>query len=114
MGAGPIPIHTDEGWLMIYHGVINTCNGFRYAMGAAILDEDEPDKVKYRTQDYLLGPAELYEQVGDVPNVVFPCAALHDTEEDKLAVYYGAADTVVALAFGKISEVVQFTKDNSL
>jgi beta-1,4-mannooligosaccharide/beta-1,4-mannosyl-N-acetylglucosamine phosphorylase len=94
--------------------VINTCNGFRYAMGSALLDENEPDKVKYRTQPYLLGPAEQYEMVGDVPNVVFPCAALHDVEEDKLAVYYGAADTVVAMAFGKLSEVIQFTKDNSL
>ena len=47
------------------------------------LDENEPDKVKYRTQPYLLGPAETYEQVGDVPNVVFPCAALHDIKEDK-------------------------------
>ena len=55
-----------------------------------------------------------YEQVGDVPNVVFPCAALHDIKEDKLAVYYGAADTVVAVAFGNLSEVIQFTKENSL
>jgi beta-1,4-mannooligosaccharide/beta-1,4-mannosyl-N-acetylglucosamine phosphorylase len=114
IGAGPIPILTDEGWLMIYHGVINTCNGFRYAMGSAILDENEPDKVKYRTQPYLLGPAELYETTGDVPNVLFPCAALHDLKEDKLAIYYGAADTVVAMAFGKLSEVVQYTKENSL
>jgi beta-1,4-mannooligosaccharide/beta-1,4-mannosyl-N-acetylglucosamine phosphorylase len=83
-------------------------------MGAAILDENAPDQVKYRTQPYLLGPAEIYEQVGDVGNVVFPCAALHSIEEDKLAVYYGAADTVVAMAFGKLSEVIQFTKDNSL
>ena len=52
--------------------------------------------------------------VGDVPNVVFPCAALHDIKEDKLAVYYGAADTHVAIAFGKLSEVIQFTKNNSL
>ncbi|MEP3384355.1 MAG: glycosidase, partial [Flavobacteriaceae bacterium] len=114
IGAGPIPILTKEGWLMLYHGVINTCNGFRYAMGAAILDEQQPDEVKYRTQPYLLGPSEIYEQVGDVPNVIFPCAALHDSEEDKLAVYYGAADTVVALAFGRLSEVVEFTKSNSL
>jgi beta-1,4-mannooligosaccharide/beta-1,4-mannosyl-N-acetylglucosamine phosphorylase len=99
---------------MIYHGVINTCNGFRYAMGSAILDTHEPDKVKYRTQPYLLGPAEQYEMVGDVPNVVFPCAALHDIENDKLAVYYGAADTVVAIAFAHLSEVVSFTKENSL
>ena len=114
IGAGPIPILTNEGWLMIYHGVINTCNGFRYAMGTALLDEHKPDIVKYRTQPYLLGPAEQYEMVGDVPNVVFPCAALHDIEQDKLAIYYGAADTVVAIAFGHLSEVIKFTKENSL
>ena len=114
IGAGPIPILTNDGWLMIYHGVINTCNGFRYAMGTAILDENKPDIVKYRTQPYLLGPAEQYEMVGDVPNVVFPCAALHDIEQDKLAIYYGAADTVVAMAFGHLSEVINFTKENSL
>jgi beta-1,4-mannooligosaccharide/beta-1,4-mannosyl-N-acetylglucosamine phosphorylase len=114
IGAGPIPILTNDGWLMIYHGVINTCNGFRYAMGTAILDENKPDIVKYRTQPYLLGPAEHYEMVGDVPNVVFPCAALHDIEQDKLAIYYGAADTVVAMAFGHLSEVINFTKENSL
>jgi beta-1,4-mannooligosaccharide/beta-1,4-mannosyl-N-acetylglucosamine phosphorylase len=52
--------------------------------------------------------------VGDVPNVVFPCAALHDFEKDRIAVYYGAADTSVALAFGHISEIIEFTKQNSL
>ena len=114
IGAGPIPILTKEGWLMIYHGVINTCNGFRYAMGAALLEENAPEKVRYRTKPYLLSPSVIYEQVGDVPNVIFPCAALHDEEKDRLSVYYGAADTVVGLAFGKLSEVVKFTINNSL
>ena len=114
IGAGPIPILTKEGWLMIYHGVINTCNGFRYAMGAALLEENAPEKVRYRTKPYLLSPSVAYEQVGDVPNVIFPCAALHDEESDRLSVYYGAADTVVGLAFGKLSEVVKFTINNSL
>lgn len=114
IGAGTVPIHTNEGWLIFYHGVINTCNGFRYSIGSAILDENEPDKVKYRSKPYLLGPAELYETVGDVPNVVFPCAALHSFEEDKIAIYYGAADTVTALAFGHISQIMEFTKKNSL
>ena len=113
IGAGPIPILVDEGWLLIYHGVITSCNGFRYAMGAAILDEEHPEIVKYRTRDYLLGPAVDYEMIGDVQNVVFPCAALHDLEEDKIAIYYGAADTVVALSFGHISEIVKFTIENS-
>ncbi len=114
IGAGPIPILTSEGWLMIYHGVINTCNGFRYAMGAALLEENAPEKVRYRTKPYLLSPSVTYEQVGDVPNVIFPCAALHDEQSDRLSVYYGAADTVVGLAFGKLSEVVEFTINNSL
>lgn len=74
IGPGPIPIETDEGWLLIYHGVINTCNGYVYRIGAALLDIDEPWKVKYRGKDYLLAPHELYECVGDVPNVTFPCA----------------------------------------
>lgn len=112
VGAGPVPILTDEGWLLLYHGVITTCNGFRYSMGAALLDRNDPSKVLYRTQPYLLAPAAAYELAGDVPNVVFPCAAL--TQGDRLAVYYGAADTCVALAFGYISEIIDFIKNNSL
>ena len=114
IGPGAVPILTDEGWLLLYHGVIRTCNGFRYSMGTALLEARRPEKVLYRSQPYLLGPAVDYELNGDVPNVVFPCAALHDLQKDRLAVYYGAADTVVALAFGKLSEVVDFTKNNSL
>ena len=114
IGAGPVPILTDEGWLLFYHGVINTCNGFRYSVGAAILDKDSPDKVLYRSQPYLLAPAAPYELVGDVPNVLFPCATLHSVEEDKVALYYGAADTVTSVAFGKLSEIIDFVKNNSL
>jgi beta-1,4-mannooligosaccharide/beta-1,4-mannosyl-N-acetylglucosamine phosphorylase len=51
--------------------------------------------------------------VGDVPNVVFPCAALHDPANARLAIYYGAADTVTALAFGRVDEIVDFVKSTS-
>ncbi len=112
VGAGAVPILTDEGWLIFYHGVITTCNGFRYSMGAALLDRENPSHVLYRTQPYLLAPAAPYELAGDVPNVVFPCAAL--TDGDRVAVYYGAADTTVCLAFGHISEIIAFVKQNSL
>lgn len=81
-------------------------------MGAALLDLEDPSKVLYRTKPYLLAPAEMYELTGDIPNVIFPCAAL--TEGDKVAVYYGAADTVVAVAFGYISEIIDFMKINSI
>ena len=113
IGAGSVPfLVPGEGWLMFYHGVINTCNGFRYSMGAAILDENDPTKVLHRTMAYLLAPAAPYELAGDVPDVVFPCAALHDLEQDKVSVYYGAADTTVCMAFGRISESIDFIKNN--
>lgn len=112
IGAGPVPIKTSAGWLIIYHGVIQTCNGFRYAMGAAISDLEQPSKILYRCKNYLLGPAEIYELTGDVPNVVFPVAALQ--EGDKIAIYYGAADTSVCLCFGYISEIIDYVKSNAL
>ena len=113
VGPGPSPIETDEGWLLIYHGVITTCNGFVYRMGAALLDLDEPWKVKYRSKDYLMAPWELYECVGDVPNVVFPCAALTDSATGRIAVYYGCADTVTGIAFTTVDELLHFVKEHS-
>lgn len=114
VGPGPAPIETDEGWLLIYHGVITTCNGFVYRMGVALLDLDEPWKVKYRSRDYLMAPWESYECVGDVPNVVFPCAALTDAATGRIAVYYGCADTVTGLAFTTVDELVRFGKEHAL
>lgn len=113
IGAGPVPIETTEGWLLFYHGVLTSCNGFVYSFGAALLDLDEPWKVMYRTGPYLLAPWEPYECVGDVPNVVFPCAALCDASTGRIAIYYGAADTVTCLAFAYAHEVVDFVKQNS-
>jgi beta-1,4-mannooligosaccharide/beta-1,4-mannosyl-N-acetylglucosamine phosphorylase len=113
IGAGPVPIETDEGWLLLYHGVTTTCSGYVYSMGAAILDRDDPSIVKYRAADYLLTPEKIYETSGFVPNVVFPCATLHDAETGRIAIYYGAADTYVALAFTQVDEVVGFIKNNS-
>jgi beta-1,4-mannooligosaccharide/beta-1,4-mannosyl-N-acetylglucosamine phosphorylase len=114
IGAGPVPIETSEGWLLIYHGVMDTCNGFNYSMGAALLELEKPWKVKYRTSPYILSPQKLYECVGDTPNVVFPCAALADAGTGRLAVYYGGADTVTCMAFGYVDELIDFIKANSL
>ena len=113
IGGGPVPVETKEGWLMIYHGVWRSCNGYIYNMAAAILDIDKPWKVKYRCKNYLLSPQANYETVGDVPNVVFPCGILSDAETGRLAIYYGAADTVVALAFAQIDKLLEYIKDNS-
>jgi beta-1,4-mannooligosaccharide/beta-1,4-mannosyl-N-acetylglucosamine phosphorylase len=110
VGAGPTPIETDEGWLVVYHGVLTSCNGFVYSMGAALLDLDEPWRVLARGRDYLLSPQVPYEQVGDVPNVVFPCAALVDRDSDRVSIYYGGADTVVCLAHGRLSEILELVR----
>lgn len=110
IGPGPCPIETDEGWLLIYHGVLATCNGFVYRIGCALLDLNEPWKVKLRSRYYILGPTEIYEQVGDVPNVTFPCAVLTDGDTGRIAIYYGCADTVTGLAFTTVDELLEHMK----
>jgi beta-1,4-mannooligosaccharide/beta-1,4-mannosyl-N-acetylglucosamine phosphorylase len=112
VGAGPAPIETTEGWLLIYHGVLTSCNGFVYSFGAALLDRDEPWRVIARSRPYLISPQAPYELAGDVPNVTFPCAALVDGGSGRMAIYYGCADTVTGLAFGMVDDVVDFVKRN--
>ncbi len=114
VGAGPIPIETTEGWLLIYHGVLTSCNGFVYSFSASLLDLEKPWKVIARAEPYLISPWEPYECVGDVPNVTFPCAALVDGDTGRLAIYYGGADTVVCLAFSYVQDVVDFVKKNAM
>jgi beta-1,4-mannooligosaccharide/beta-1,4-mannosyl-N-acetylglucosamine phosphorylase len=114
IGAGPVPIETSEGWLMIYHGVLTSCNGMVYSMGAALLDIDQPWKVLHRTAAYLLSPQMIYECVGDTPNVVFPVATLSDASTGRIAIYYGAADTVTCLAYTQVDELIEFIKANDM
>jgi beta-1,4-mannooligosaccharide/beta-1,4-mannosyl-N-acetylglucosamine phosphorylase len=112
VGAGAAPIETPEGWLLIYHGVLTSCNGFVYSMGAALLDLEKPWKVRARGRRYLLSPQASYECVGDVPNVVFPCSSVQDPASGRIAIYYGGADTCVNLAFGYIGEILDFIKED--
>jgi beta-1,4-mannooligosaccharide/beta-1,4-mannosyl-N-acetylglucosamine phosphorylase len=114
VGAGPIPIETSEGWLLLYHGVLTSCNGFVYSFGAALLDLEQPWKVIVRGAPYLLAPQAPYERTGDVPNVAFPCAALVDGATGRMAIYYGGADTVVCLAFAYVDEIIDFVRANPL
>ena len=114
IGAGPIPIETTKGWLMFYHGVLLSCNGYVYSMGVALLDLEQPWKVIRRSKPYLLNPREIYECVGDVPNVVFPTAALCDAPTGRIAIYYGCADTVSGLAFCQVDEVLDWLESNSV
>lgn len=101
IGAGPPPIKTDDGWLMIYHGVDKASV---YRAGAALLDLEDPARVIARLPQPLLEPQREYEKVGAVPNVVFPEGAV--VVGDDLYIYYGAADKVVALARMRLDELL--------
>jgi beta-1,4-mannooligosaccharide/beta-1,4-mannosyl-N-acetylglucosamine phosphorylase len=114
VGPGPSPIETDEGWLLIYHGVWGSCNGFLYYAGGALLDLEKPWKVLYRTRDYLLAPTMPYERIGDVPNVIFPSAAVTYPETGTIRLYYGCADTCISMAEAKIDEVIEFVKGHCI
>jgi len=112
IGAGPCPIETTEGWLLFYHGVLTSCNGFVYSFSAALMDLEKPWKVIARPRPYIINPREIYELAGDVPNVTFPVAALADKDTGRIAIYYGCADTVTGLVFGKIDEIVDWILAN--
>ncbi len=113
IGAGPAPIETKDGWLLFYHGVTRTCNGYVYSMSAAILDINQPSRVLYRCRNFLLTPEMPYEERGFVDNVVFPCATMQDQDTNRLVLYYGAADSYVGMAFGYVDQILDYIKKNS-
>jgi len=106
IGLGPQPIETKEGWLIIYHGVKTTAAGALYRLGLVLLDLDDPTKVIKRCDEWVFGPTELYERIGDVPDVTFPCGVV--VRGDELIMYYGAADTTLAVATASIQNILNF------
>lgn len=106
VGIGPPPLETEHGWLTLYHGVRQTVSGQLYRVGLALLDLDNPSRVLRRLPDWVMGPRTPYELQGDVPGVVFPCGWLDDPVTDRLRLYYGAADSTVAMAEASLAEVV--------
>jgi predicted GH43/DUF377 family glycosyl hydrolase len=111
IGPGAPPIKTKEGWLVLYHGITPRVNAQIYKAGVALLDLEDPRKVIARAKEYLMAPREMYERVGDVPNVVFPTALIPYYDKDECRIYYGGADTVFCMATAKISELVEFAKN---
>ena len=106
IGIGPPPLRTEQGWLLVYHGVKQTVTGDLYRVGLALLDLDEPTRVLHRLPEWILGPLAAYERVGDVPNVVFPCGLVHDAKTGEIRLYYGAADSCICLATAQLSELL--------
>jgi beta-1,2-mannobiose phosphorylase / 1,2-beta-oligomannan phosphorylase len=108
MGLGPAPIETEHGWLGVYHGVKEMAAGPLYRAGLVLFDLEDPAKVIRRSPQWVLGPAADYETHGDVPNVVFPTGMIHDEETGDLRLYYGAADSCIAMASASMSEVLDY------
>lgn len=108
IGMGPPPIETEHGWLGVYHGVKAMVNGAIYRVGLVLLDLENPARVLRRSDSWVFAPASSYEMTGDVPNVVFPTGLVHDPDTDELRLYYGAADTSIAVAVAQLPAVMEY------
>ena len=106
IGLSPQPIYTPEGWLVLYHGVRVTGGGVIYRLGLALLDVEDPRRLLRRSEEWIFGPMEGYERQGDVDNVVFPCGWIQ--QGDELRLYYGGADTCIALATASLRELLDY------
>lgn len=106
-------VETPDGWLMIYHGVRQTVSGSIYRLGLALLDLEDPTKCLLRGTKWIMGPEAEYERTGDVRDVVFPCGYTLGDDGDTINLYYGGADTCMALATGKVSELLAWLRLNS-
>jgi predicted GH43/DUF377 family glycosyl hydrolase len=113
IGLGPPPLRTPEGWLLMFHGVRATAAGLLYRAGLALLDLDDPSMVLARSDEWVLGPEAIYERTGDVPGVVFPTGWAED-DDGTVMLYYGAADSVVAMARARTEELVRFVRRHSI
>jgi predicted GH43/DUF377 family glycosyl hydrolase len=112
VGLSPPLIETDRGWLMIYHGVRRTASGSLYRLGLALLDLEDPERCLLRGDSWIFGPETAYEKNGDVGNVAFPCGTTLADDGDTLRIYYGAADTCIALATASLRELLGWLDDN--
>jgi len=112
IGLSPPPIETPQGWLVIYHGVRNTAAGAIYRLGLALFDLNTPERLIKRGDDWVFGPEQPYEMHGDVGNVVFPCGYTILPDGDTVHLYYGAADTSIALATGSVTEMLAWLDGN--
>ncbi len=112
IGLSPPAIETPEGWLILYHGVRQTASGSLYRLGLALFDLNTPEKCILRSDEWMFGPEEPYEREGDVANVVFPCGYTIEDDGDTLNLYYGGADTCIALATGSIREMLEWLKEH--
>ena len=106
-GPGCIPIKTEHGWLEIYHATSTTASTENYYLGVCLLDSDEPWKVISAPKEFILAPEEIYECIGQTPNVVFTGGGC-EMDDGQYFVYYGGADTRLCLAKTTIQKLLDY------
>lgn len=107
IGPGAPPVKTEQGWLIIYHACRQHMNGIMYNVGCLLLDLDDPSKIIGKMNECLMWPERDYEMMGNVPQVIFPTAALVHGASDELKIYYGAADSSICLGTASITFLVK-------
>jgi predicted GH43/DUF377 family glycosyl hydrolase len=112
IGLSPPPLRTDQGWLILYHGVRTTASGCIYRLGLALLDLEDPRRVLARSDRWVFAPEAEYERFGDVDKVVFPCGWI--LEGDTVRLYYGGADTCIAMATASLKELLEWLHEHNL
>lgn len=112
IGLASPPIETAKGWLVIYHGVRQNAAGSIYRLGLALFDLHAPEICLKRSDEWIFGPEEPYEQRGDVDNIVFPCGYTIAPDGDTIHLYYGAADTSIALATGSVRAILEWLEQH--
>jgi predicted GH43/DUF377 family glycosyl hydrolase len=113
IGLSAPPIETPEGWLVLYHGVKLNSAGAIYRLGLALFDLNAPDHCLKRGDEWVFDPEEPYERHGDVDNVIFPCGYTLAADGDTLHIYYGAADTSIAMATASVKELLEWLYKHS-
>jgi predicted GH43/DUF377 family glycosyl hydrolase len=113
VGLSPPLIETPAGWLMLYHGVRQTASGSLYRLGVALLALDKPEECLARGDSWIFGPETEYERQGDVDDVTFPCGYTLGADGDTLRLYYGAADTCIALATGSVRRILAWLEHHA-
>lgn len=110
VGLSAPPLETPDGWLVLYHGCRQTAAGSIYRLGLVLLDLEDPGIILNRSDEWIFGPLNDYETRGDVGGAVFPCGWIHDEKTGIIKMYYGAADSCIALATANLKDLMNYIK----
>ena len=110
VGAGPTPIETPEGWLLIFHGVERLETSWLYRVGLALLDLDDPSRIVRRLPHWIFGPMEPYEMRDGQGGVVFPTGAT--VQDGVVRMYYGGGDVSVGVATARIDDLLAALREH--